>query len=40
MHPHSNFDDLLNAIAERTRGVEVDPRAPRAVGTRQYDVVE
>jgi hypothetical protein len=40
MRPLGNFDDLLSGIAERTRGVEVDPRAPRAVGTRQYDVVE
>jgi secreted trypsin-like serine protease len=40
MRPLDNFEDLLDAIAKRTRGVEVDPRAPRAVGTRQYDVVE
>jgi secreted trypsin-like serine protease len=40
MRPIDNFEALLDAVAKRTRGVEVDPRAPRAVGTRQYDVVE
>jgi hypothetical protein len=40
MRPLDNFEDLLGGIAERTRGVEVDPRAPRAVGTLQYEVVE
>jgi secreted trypsin-like serine protease len=40
MRPVANFDDLLDGIAGRTRGVAVNPRAPRAVGTRQYDVVE
>ena len=40
MRPLDNFDNLLDGIAGRTRGVEVDPRAPRAVGTRQYDIVE
>ena len=40
MRPLDNFEGLLGGIAERTRGVEVDPRAPRAVGTLQYDVVE
>jgi hypothetical protein len=40
MRPVDNFEGLLDAVAKRSRGVEVDPRAPRAVGTRQYDVVE
>jgi Trypsin/Domain of unknown function (DUF4384) len=40
MRPLGNFEELLDGIAGRTRGVEVDPRAPRAVGTRQYEVVE
>ena len=40
MRPLDNFEELLDGIAGRTRGVEVDPRAPRAVGTRQYEVVE
>jgi hypothetical protein len=40
MRPLDNFENLLDGIAKRTRGVEVDSRAPRAVGTRQYDVIE
>jgi hypothetical protein len=40
MRPLDNFEELLDGIAGRTRGVEVDPRAPRAVGTLQYEVVE
>jgi len=40
MRAVDNFEGLLEGVAERTRGVEVDPRAPRAVGTRLYDVVE
>jgi secreted trypsin-like serine protease len=40
MRAVDNFESLLDAVADRTRGVEVDPRAPRAVGTRQYDVVQ
>jgi len=40
MRPVDDFEGLLDGVAERTRGVEVDPRAPRAVGTRQYEVVE
>jgi len=40
MRAVDSFEDLLDGVAERTRGVEVDPRAPRAVGTRQYDVVD
>jgi secreted trypsin-like serine protease len=40
MRPIGNFEGLLDGIAERTRGVKVDPRAPRAVGTREYEVVE
>jgi secreted trypsin-like serine protease len=40
MYPIDDFEGLLDGIAQRTRGVDVIPRAPRAVGTRQYDVVE
>jgi secreted trypsin-like serine protease len=40
MRAVDNFEGVLDGIAERTRGVEVDPRAPRAVGTRPYDVVD
>jgi len=40
MRPVQDFEGLLDDVAERTRGVEVDPRAPRAVGTRQYEVVQ
>jgi secreted trypsin-like serine protease len=40
MRPIEDFEGLLDGIAGRTRGVEVDPRAPRAVGTRQYEVVD
>jgi hypothetical protein len=34
------FDNELAEIAKATRGVEVSPRAPRAVGTRQFLVVQ
>jgi Trypsin/Domain of unknown function (DUF4384) len=34
------FDNELAEIARATRGVEVSPRAPRAVGTRQFLVVQ
>jgi hypothetical protein len=40
MRAIDNFDDVLAGIAVRTRRVEIDPRAPRAVGTRQFEVVE
>jgi hypothetical protein len=40
MRTIDNFQGVLAGIAARTRRVEIDPRAPRAVGTRQYDVVE
>jgi trypsin/uncharacterized protein DUF4384 len=40
MRAVDEFESLLDGVAERTRGVEVEPRAPRAVGTRQYEVVE
>ncbi|HEY1245712.1 MAG TPA: trypsin-like serine protease [Hyphomicrobiaceae bacterium] len=40
MRAIDNFEDVLAGIAERTRRVEIDPRAPRAVGTRQFEVVE
>ncbi|MBO0763770.1 MAG: trypsin-like serine protease [Hyphomicrobiaceae bacterium] len=35
-----NFEDVLTGIAVHTRRVEIDPRAPRAVGTREFEVVE
>jgi hypothetical protein len=40
MRAIDNFEDVLAGIAVRTRRVEIDPRAPRAVGTRQFEVVE
>jgi hypothetical protein len=40
MRPIEDFEGLLDGIAGRARRVEVDPRAPRAVGTRQYEVVD
>jgi hypothetical protein len=40
MRAIDNFESVLAGIAVRTRRIEIDPRAPRAVGTRQYEVVE
>jgi hypothetical protein len=40
MRAIDNFEDVLAGIAVRTRRVEIDPRAPRAVGTREFEVVE
>jgi secreted trypsin-like serine protease len=33
-------DDLLGRIAEKTRKITVTPVTPRAVGTRQFDIVD
>jgi hypothetical protein len=40
MRAIDNFEDVLAGIAVRTRRIEIDPRAPRAVGTREFEVVE
>jgi hypothetical protein len=40
MHTIDGFEDVLDGIAARTRRIEIDPRAPRAVGTRWFEVVE
>jgi trypsin/uncharacterized protein DUF4384 len=40
MRAIDDFAGLLASVAERTRRIEIDPRAPRAVGTRHYEVVD
>jgi len=40
MRAIDNFDDVLGRIAAKTRRIEVTPRTPRAVGSRQFDIVD
>jgi secreted trypsin-like serine protease len=40
MRAIDSFDDVLGRIAAKTRRIEVTPRTPRAVGSRQYDIVD
>jgi hypothetical protein len=40
MRSIDDFDDVLGRIAGKTRKIEVTPRKPRAVGSRQFDIVD
>jgi hypothetical protein len=40
MRAIDRFDDVLGRIAVKTRRIDVTPRTPRAVGTRQFDIVD
>ncbi len=40
MRAIDHFDDVLGRIAAKTRRIEVTPRTPRAVGSRQFDIVD
>jgi hypothetical protein len=40
MRTIDSFDDVLGRIAAKTRRIEVTPRTPRAVGSRQFDIVD